>query len=141
MKCEGFAQITKILMDYLDNNRLIAHYCRFSIVRAAAVYWTYDPFLRKLRQQCVRKEIMAAQVKRSSDEMGIVDASFIYLDSTPVAANTKAEQPEILLKKQILRKTTSLPGLRPRCPLGLNQHNERRYEFYWGYKSHVLVDC
>ena len=26
MKCEGFAQITD-LMDYLDNNRLIAHYC------------------------------------------------------------------------------------------------------------------
>ena len=25
MKCEGFAQITD-LMDYLDNNRLIAHY-------------------------------------------------------------------------------------------------------------------
>lgn len=22
-----------------------------------------------------------------------------------------------------------------------NQHNERRYEFYWGCKSHVLVDC
>ena len=31
------------------------------------------------------------------------------------------------------------------CALGVhsasNQHNERRYEFYWGYKSHVLVDC
>ena len=27
MKCEGFAQITD-LVDYLDNNRLIAHYSR-----------------------------------------------------------------------------------------------------------------
>ena len=31
------------------------------------------------------------------------------------------------------------------CALGVhsvsNQHNERRYAFYWGYKSHVLVDC
>ena len=26
MKCEGFTQITD-LMDYLDNNRIIAHYC------------------------------------------------------------------------------------------------------------------
>ena len=26
MKCEGFSQITD-LVDYLDNNRLIAHYC------------------------------------------------------------------------------------------------------------------
>ena len=32
MKCEGFTQITD-LMDYLDNNRLIAHYCGFDIMR------------------------------------------------------------------------------------------------------------
>ena len=30
MKCEGFAQITD-LMDYLDNNRLISHYCGFAM--------------------------------------------------------------------------------------------------------------
>ncbi|WP_317336304.1 transposase [Dysosmobacter welbionis] len=33
----------------------------------------------------------------------------------------------------------------PDCALGghsaSNKHNERRYEFYWGCKSHVLVDC
>ena len=37
------------------------------------------------------------------------------------------------------------PKSDPDCALGVhsasNQHNERRYEFYWGYKSHVLVDC
>lgn len=22
-----------------------------------------------------------------------------------------------------------------------NQTNEKKYEFYWGYKNHVLVDC
>lgn len=31
------------------------------------------------------------------------------------------------------------------CALGVqtvsNQHNERNYEFYCGYKNHVLVDC
>ena len=31
MKCEGFSQITD-LADYLDNNRLIAHYCGFNIM-------------------------------------------------------------------------------------------------------------
>ena len=31
MKCEGFSQITD-LVDYLDNNRLIAHYCGFNIM-------------------------------------------------------------------------------------------------------------
>lgn len=31
------------------------------------------------------------------------------------------------------------------CGLGVhtasNQHNERKFEYYWGYKNHILVDC
>ena len=46
MKCEGFAQITD-LMDYLDNNRLIARYCGFNIMKPLPSYWTYDRFLKK----------------------------------------------------------------------------------------------
>ncbi|MDY5991268.1 MAG: transposase, partial [Oscillospiraceae bacterium] len=41
MKCEGFSQITD-LVDYLDNNRLIAHYCGFDITKELPSYWTYD---------------------------------------------------------------------------------------------------
>ena len=47
MKCEGFTQITD-LMDYLDNNRLIAHYCGFNIMEPLPSYWTYDRFLKKM---------------------------------------------------------------------------------------------
>lgn len=46
MKCEGFSQITD-LMDYLDNNRIIAHYCGFNIMESLPFYWTYDRFLRQ----------------------------------------------------------------------------------------------
>ena len=46
MKCEGFTQITD-LMDYLDNNRIIAHYCGFNIMEPLPSYWTYDRFLKK----------------------------------------------------------------------------------------------
>ena len=46
MKCEGFTQITD-LMDYLDNNRLIARYCGFNIMKPLPSYWTYDRFLKK----------------------------------------------------------------------------------------------
>ena len=86
MKCEGFSQITD-LADYLDNNRIIAHYCGFDIMKPLPSYWTYDRFLKKMDNAAL-KEIMAAQVKKLY-EMGIVDASFIGLDSTPVMANTK----------------------------------------------------
>ena len=69
MKCEGFAQITD-LMDYLDNNRLIAHYCGFDIMKPLPSYWTYDRFLR---QWTTVRSIMARLVRKLY-ELGVVDA-------------------------------------------------------------------
>jgi hypothetical protein len=140
MKCEGFAQITD-LMDYLDNNRLIAHYCGFNIMEPLPSYWTYDRCLRQLDNGEL-KAIMTDLV-RQLYELGIVDASFIGLDSTPVMANTKQNNPKSFAKNKFSKENH--PKNDPDCALGVhsasNQHNERRYEFYWGYKSHVLVDC
>ncbi|MFQ9827880.1 MAG: transposase [Oscillospiraceae bacterium] len=140
MKCEGFAQITD-LMDYLDNNRLIAHYCGFNIMEPLPSYWTYDRFLRQLDNTGL-KSVMADLV-RQLYELGIVDTSFIGLDSTPVMANTKQNNPKSFAKNKFSKENH--PKSDPDCALGVhsasNQHNERRYEFYWGYKSHVLVDC
>ena len=140
MKCEGFSLITD-LADYLDNNRLIAHYCGFNIMKPLPSYWTYERFLKKLDNGEL-KRIMAQQVKKLY-ELGIVDASFIGLDSTPVAANTKQNNPKSFAKDKF--KPENHPTADPDCALGVhsasNQHNERRFEFYWGYKNHVLVDC
>ena len=140
MKCEGFSQITD-LADYLDNNRLIAHYCGFNIMEPLPSYWTYDRFLRQLDNGAL-KAVMADLV-RQLYELGIVDASFIGLDSTPVMANTKQNNPKSFAKNKFSKENH--PKSDPDCALGVhsasNQHNERRYEFYWGYKSHVLVDC
>ena len=78
MKCEGFSQVTD-LADYLDNNRLIAHYCGFNIMEPLPSYWTYDRFLKRLNNEDL-KEVMAQQVKKLYD-LGVVDASFIGLNS------------------------------------------------------------
>jgi len=140
MKCEGFSQITD-LADYLDNNRLIAHYCGFDIMKPLPSYWTYDRFLKKL-DNGVLKEIMSGLVKKLY-ELGVVDASFIGLDSTPVAANTRQNNPKSFARDKF--KPKNRPKADPDCALGVhtasNQHNDRRYEFYWGYKNHILVDC
>ena len=85
MKCEGFSQITD-LVDYLDNNRLIAHYCGFNIMEPLPSYWTYDRFLRQLY------------------ELGVVDASFVGLDSTPVMANTKQNNPKSFAKNKFSKE-------------------------------------
>ena len=140
MKCEGFAQITD-LMDYLDNNRIIAHYCGFNIMEPLPSYWTYDRCLRQLNNGAL-KSIMANLVRKLY-ELGVVDVSFVGLDSTPVMANTKQNNPKSFAKNKFSKENH--PKSDPDCALGVhsasNQHNERRYEFYWGYKSHVLVDC
>jgi IS5 family transposase len=140
MKCEGFTQITD-LADYLNNNRLIAYYCGFNIMEPLPSYWTYDRFLKTL-DHTVLEEVMASQVKLLFDA-GIVDASFIGLDSTPVAANTKLNNPKSFAKNKFSKENH--PKSDPDCALGVhtasNQQNERNFEFYWGYKSHVLVDC
>ena len=86
MKCEGFSMITD-LVDYLNNNLLIAHYCGFDISAPLPSYWTFDRFLKQLDNQ----------PKADTDcKLGVHTAS--------------------------------------------NQTNEKKYEFYWGYKNHVLVD-
>ena len=140
MKCERFTRITD-LKDYLDNNLLIAHYCGFNIMEPLPSYWTYDRFLRQL-DNAELKSVMANLV-RQLYELGIVDASFVGLDSTSIMANTKQNNPKSFVKDRFSPKVH--PKCDPDCALGVhsesNQHHERRYEFYWGYKSHVLVDC
>ena len=85
---------------------------------------------------------MQTQVKQLY-ELGVLDASFIGLDSTPVMANTKQNNPKSFAKNKFSKENH--PKSDPDCTLGVhsasNQHNERKYEFYWGYKNHVRVDC
>ena len=140
MKCEGFSQISD-LVDYLTNNLLIAYYCGFDIMKPLPSYWTFDRFIRNLDNQ-VLKEIMQSQVLKLV-ELGIVDTSFIGLDSTPQMANTKQNNPKSFAKNKFAKDNQ--PKADADCRLGLhtasNQYNEKNYEFYWGYKNHVLCDC
>ncbi|MDO4364699.1 MAG: transposase [Clostridia bacterium] len=140
MKCECFSCITDLL-DYLQNNLLIAYYCGFDITKPLPSYWTLDRFIRNIDNESL-KGIMKSLVLRLSKK-GIVDASFIALDSTPISANTKLNNPKSFVKNKFSKDNQ--PKSDKDCALGVhtasNQHNERNFEYYWGYKNHVLVDC
>ena len=79
----------------------------------------------------------------SQSAAAFYDKHFSCLDSTLVAANIKQNNPKSFTKDKF--NPEKQPKADPDCALGVhsasNQHNERRYEFYWIYKSHVLVDC
>ena len=140
MKCEGFSMVSD-LVDYLNNNLLIAHFCGFDISSPLPSYWTFDRFLKAFDNQFL-SDIMRSQVLFLS-EKGIVDASFIGLDSTPISANTSQNNPKSFLSNKF--KPDNQPKADADCKPGVhtasNQTNEKNYEFYWGYKNHVLVDC
>ena len=139
MKCEGFSRITD-LENYLDNNRIVAHYYGFNIMEPLPPYWNYDRSLRQLDNSELKS--VRVDLVRQLHELGIVDASFVGLDSTLIMANTKQNNPKPFVKNKFSNEAH--PKCDSDCALGVhsasNQHNERRYEFYWGHKSHVLVD-
>lgn len=74
------------LFDYLSNNLIIAHYCGFDITRPIPSYWTFDRFLISFDHSLL-SDIMKNQVLSLADR-GLLDTSFIGLDSTPISANT-----------------------------------------------------
>lgn len=65
MKCECFSCITDLL-DYLQNNLLIAHYCGFNIMKPLPSYWTLDRFIRNLDNSKL-KNVMKNQVLKLSE--------------------------------------------------------------------------
>ena len=140
MKCEGFSQITDLL-DYLNNNLIIAYYCGFDIFKPLPSYWTFERFIKNFDNQLL-KTLMQSQVLKLS-ELGIIDTSFLGLDSTPPSANTAHNNPKSFKKNKFSKDNP--PKSDKDCRLGVhsasNQHNEKSFEFYWGYKSHILVDC
>lgn len=140
MKCECFEYITD-LKDYLDNNLLIAYYCGFDIMKPLPSYWRYDDFINELDHSLLER-IMQSQVKKLV-KLGIIDSSFIALDSTPIFANTKQNNPKSFAKNKFDKNNQ--PKSDKDCKLGVhtasNQYSEKNYEFFWGYKNHVLTDC
>lgn len=140
MKCEGFSYISDLL-DYLNNNLIIAHYCGFSILKPLPSYWTFERFIKNFDND-ILKTLFESQVLKAVD-IGIIDTSFIGLDSTPISANTSHNNPKSFKKNKFAKDNH--PSCDKDCALGVhtasNQINERKFDYYWGYKNHVLVDC
>ena len=140
MKCEGFSQISDLL-DFLSNNLIIAYYCGFNVMDKLPSYAKFTHFIREFDND-VLQTVMQSQVLKAVD-LTLVDPSFIALDATPVKANVSNNNPKSFKKDKFSKNIQ--PKADKDCRLGVqtafNQHDEKNYEFYWGYKNHILVDC
>lgn len=107
MKCEGFSMVIDFV-DYLNNNLLTARYCGFDISLPIPSYWTFDRFLKTFNHDML-SGIMRSQALFLVNK-GIVDTSFIGLDSTPVSANTSQNNPKSFLSNLLLQTLIHLPA-------------------------------
>ncbi len=129
------------IVDYLNNNLIIAHYCGVDITLPLPSYWSFDRFIRNFDHSLLT-DIMKSQVLTLSN-FGIIDTSFIGLDSTTISANTSQNNHKSFSNNKF--KSSNQPKSDFDCRLGVhtasNQLSEKKFEFFWGYKNHILVDC
>ena len=88
-------------------------------------YWTLDRFINSLDNDLLQN-LMHSQVKKLY-ELGVIDTSFIALDSTPIMANTSQNNPKSFKKDKFNPDNQTKSD--KDCALGVhtasNQHNEK----------------
>jgi len=86
-------------------------------------------------------------------ELGFIDNNFVSIDATPVKANTKFNNHKCFCSNKFSENNP--PASDKDCKLGVHTANnsmnvqvsedksnksKKNYEFYWGYKNHILCD-
>lgn len=127
------------LVDYLNNNLLIAHYCGFDISAPLPSYWTFDRFLKQLDND-VLSSIMKSQVLYLSKQKVLLIHLLLVWTLLRLLQTLHRIILNLFLSNKF--KPDNQPKADTDCKLGVhtasNQTNEKKYEFYWGYKNHVL---
>ena len=138
MKTQLFGKVSQLL-DYLENNAAVAMLCGFVGGRLPGKDVFYD-FLRDTPQDEL-DSVLISNTLRMHD-LGLVDFENLIVDSMPIFANTKLNNPKCFSKNKFSKKRT--PVADPTCRLGVhtasNDSSNKNYKFFWGYKDHTLID-
>ncbi|MDR0301138.1 MAG: transposase [Treponema sp.] len=139
MKTQRFQYISQ-LIDYLENNRAIALVCGFDSGLIPGKYAFYD--FPRYTPQSELDSVLASNTLNMLG-LGLVDLQELIVDSTPIFANTKLNNPKSFAKNRFSKNNT--PSADPNSRLGVhtasNSSNNKNYEFFWGYKDHILLDA
>ena len=140
MKAEKISLITELL-SFLMCNPYIAYLCGFEPFKPLPSYSVFQRFAKNMDHHYLKK-IMKHQVLKLT-ELGFIDNAFVAADATPVFANTKQNNPKSFAKNKFHKSNP--PSSDSDCKLGVhsasNSFNEKNYDYYWGYKNHVLTDA
>lgn len=139
MKTQRLAYVSQ-LIDYLENNIAIALLCGFDSGRIPDKDVFYR-FLKELPPSEVDGVIASHTEKMLT--LKLVDFEYLIEDSTPIFANTKQNNPKSFVKNKFAK--AHQPKSDSDCRLGVhtasNDSTNKNYEFFWGYKDHILLDA
>ncbi len=140
MKIERFHWITQ-LIEYLDNNLIIAYFCGFDPAKKLPSYSAFDRFIQSFPHELL-DHLMASQVQ-DLYKKGILSSAFIGIDSMPIFANTKLNNPNAFHfdKNGTLKQPKSDLDCRLGAHASSNAPGKNKVYYYQGYKEHVAVDC
>ena len=139
MKLQSINQITD-LKYFLDTHHSIAKLCGFDISKSLPSYSVYQRYIKNLENDLLKK-IMNTHISKLI-KLGIINTDLISIDSTPIFANTKYNNPKCFSKSKF--KKSKQPKSDIDCRLGVHSANNedtgKNYRFYWGYKNIVVCD-
>ena len=118
MNCEHFREIT-LLCDFLNTNLKIAQLCGFDITKPLPSYSVYQRFIHDIDNNLL-KEIMKSQVNELI-KLDAIDNSIVFVDSTPIKANTKYNNPKCFSKNKFSNEKH--PKSDKDCKLGVHTAN------------------
>lgn len=140
MKIERFHWITQ-LIEYLDNNLIIAYFCGFDPAKKLPSYSAFDRFIQAF-SYALLEQLMASQVQYLYQK-GILSPAFVGIDSMPIFANTKLNNPNAFRfdKDGNLKQPKADLDCRLGAHASSNASGKNKVYYYQGYKEHVAVDC
>ena len=93
---------------------------------------TDNSLLQKIRMSLVRKLI----------DCGIISGKYLSVDSCPILANVKENNPKTSVNYRFLKDKP--PKNDKDCRIGVFPtflSGKTRVEFFWGYRNHIINDC
>lgn len=142
------------LAQEMNDNLSVAQACGFDILKPLPSHDRYSRFLRDTPNQIFQK-IRTCLVKELIKE-GHVFGNYLSIDSMPIIANVKQNNPKIFVKNRFDK--SNLPKADKDARLGIiviqpdslfpiqldflkQLEQKRKIMFFWGYRNHVVTDC
>jgi len=131
------------LIRFLESNPALKYLCGFQNAQLPDDSQFYR-FLRKFKNSALQD--LLTRANKILIEEKIVSLDVVAIDSKPVKALTKHNNPKNIRRNQ--RDKTKKPRRNPKASLGYYSYlpapdpksGKKQFVFFWGYRSHAIVD-